>query len=92
MSSVKLLLELLHCYKGNGNFDVNVRITFPRKVSDIEPNFPRPFFSLKYTVIKKEKKIFLIWKEIQMRSVAKSSMITGFLIYEEIRKYLTIYV
>ncbi len=35
---------------------------------------------------KKEKKIFLIYKNIQMGSVAKS-----FLIYEEMRKYLVIY-
>jgi hypothetical protein len=37
---------------------------------------------------KKEKKIFLIYKEIQMGSVAKSYMRKGFLIYEEMRKYL----
>ncbi len=30
-------------------------------------------------------------KEIQMESVAKSYMRKGFLIYEEMRKYLTIY-
>ena len=40
---------------------------------------------------KKENEIFLIYKEIQMGSVAKSYMRKGFLIYEEIRKYLTIY-
>jgi hypothetical protein len=40
---------------------------------------------------KKENKLFLIYKEIQMGSVAKSSMRKGFLIYEEMRKYLTIY-
>jgi hypothetical protein len=39
---------------------------------------------------KKENKIFLVYKEIQMRSVAKSYMRKGFLIYEEMRKYLTI--
>ncbi len=43
------------------------------------------------TLIKKENKIFLINKEIQMASVAKSYMRKGFLIYEERRKYLTIY-
>ncbi len=36
-------------------------------------------------------KIFLIYKEIQMGSVAKSCMRKGFLIYEEMRKYLNIY-
>jgi hypothetical protein len=51
---------------------------------------------LQYTVLgfiksifhtdKKENEIFLMYKEIQIRSVAK-----GFLIYEEIRKYLTMY-
>jgi hypothetical protein len=42
---------------------------------------------------KKEKKIFLIFvcKEIQIGAVAKSYMRKGFLIYEEMRKYLVIY-
>jgi hypothetical protein len=40
---------------------------------------------------KKEKEIFLIYKEIQRGSVAKSYMRKGFLIYEEMRKYLTTY-
>jgi hypothetical protein len=35
--------------------------------------------------------IFLIYKEIQMGSGAKSYMRKGFLIYEEMRKYVTIY-
>ncbi len=38
-------------------------------------------------LIKKENKIFLIYKEIQMGSGEKSYMRKGFLIYEEIRKY-----
>ncbi len=40
---------------------------------------------------KKEKKIFLIYKEIQSGAVAKSYMRKGFLIYEEMRKYFPIY-
>jgi hypothetical protein len=40
---------------------------------------------------KKEKEIFLKYKEVQMGSVAKSYMRKGFLIYEEMRKYLTTY-
>ncbi len=40
---------------------------------------------------KKEKKIFLIYKEIQTGAVAKSYMRKGFLIYEEMHKYLVIY-
>ncbi len=40
---------------------------------------------------KKAKKIFLIYKNIQMGSVAKSYMRKGFLIYEEMRKYLVIF-
>jgi hypothetical protein len=41
---------------------------------------------------KKESEIFLIYEEIQMGSVAKSSyMRKGFLICEEMLKYLTIY-
>jgi hypothetical protein len=40
---------------------------------------------------KQENKIFLIYKEIQMGSGAKSYIRKGFLIYEEMRKYFTIY-
>ncbi len=36
-----------------------------------------------------ENEIFLIWKEIQMGSVAKSFLRASY--YEEMRKYLTIY-
>ncbi len=39
---------------------------------------------------KKENKVFLIFKEIQIGAVAKSYMRKGFLIYEEIRKYFPI--
>jgi hypothetical protein len=39
----------------------------------------------------KEKKFFLIYKEIQMGAVAKSSRRKGFLIYEEMGKYLVIH-
>ncbi len=37
-----------------------------------------------------EKKIFLIYKEIQNGSGAKSYTVNGFLIFEEMRKYLVI--
>jgi hypothetical protein len=40
---------------------------------------------------KKEKKTFLIYKEIQMGSGAKSNIRKGFLIYEEMRKFFPIY-
>ncbi len=40
---------------------------------------------------KKENKIFLVYNEIQMGAAAKSYMRKGFLIYEEMRKYLVIY-
>jgi hypothetical protein len=36
-------------------------------------------------------KILLVYKEIQSGAVAKSYMRKGFLIYEEMRRYLTIY-
>ncbi len=39
----------------------------------------------------KENKIFLIYKEIHIGAVAKSSRRKGFLIYEEMGKYLVIY-
>ncbi len=41
--------------------------------------------------VKKEKKIFLIYNEIQVGAVEKSYVRKGFLIYEEMRKYLVIY-
>jgi hypothetical protein len=47
--------------------------------------------SYKGTLIKKENKIFLIYKEIQSGAVAKSYMRKGFLIYEEMRKYFPIF-
>jgi hypothetical protein len=40
---------------------------------------------------KKENKIFLIYKKIQMRLGAKSYLRKGFLIYEEMRKFFPIY-
>ncbi len=40
---------------------------------------------------KKENLIFLIYKEIQNGAIAKSYMRKGFLIYEEMRKYLAMY-
>ncbi len=46
--------------------------------------------SYSYTDIK-ENQIFLIYKEIQSGAVANSYMRTGFLIYEEMRKYFPIY-
>jgi hypothetical protein len=46
--------------------------------------------STKYTD-KKENEIFHLYKEIQMGAVSKSYMRKGFLIYEEMRKYLVIY-
>jgi hypothetical protein len=46
----------------------------------------------KYTyIVKKENLIFLIYKEIQTGAVAKSYIRKGFLIYEEMRKYLVIF-
>ncbi len=41
--------------------------------------------------MKNQNKIFLIFKEIQSGAVAKSYMKKGFLIYEEMRKYIPIY-
>ncbi len=48
------------------------------------------FLAFLYTD-KKENKIFLIYKSIQMGSGAKSYMRKGFLMYEEMRKYFPIY-
>ncbi len=43
------------------------------------------------TLIKKENRIFLMYKEIQSGAVAKSYIRKGFLIYGEMRKYFPIY-
>jgi hypothetical protein len=43
------------------------------------------------TTDKKENKIFLTYKEIQSGAIAKSYTRKGFLIYEEMCKYFTIY-
>jgi hypothetical protein len=40
---------------------------------------------------KKEKKIYLIYRETQSGAVAKSYIRNGFLIYEEMQKYFPIY-
>ncbi len=74
---------------------------FAIKVVTISEMLKRSFHIRKYIVQvqnipvlyndKKENEIFLIYKKIQMGLVAKSFMRKGFLIYEEIRKYLTIY-
>jgi hypothetical protein len=42
-------------------------------------------------IVKKEKEIFLIFEEIHKGSGAKSYMQKGFLIYEDMLKYLAIY-
>ncbi len=49
-----------------------------------------PLYIHSYTD-KKEKKIFLIYREIQSGAIAKSYIRNGFLIYEEIQKYFPIY-
>jgi hypothetical protein len=47
---------------------------------------------LVYSVYTDKKNFFLIYKEIQKGAVAKSYMRQGFLIYDEMRKFLVIYV
>jgi hypothetical protein len=54
--------------------------------------FGSPNFSLcDPALIKKENKIFLIYKEIQRGAVGKSYMRKVFLTYEEMHKYLVIF-
>jgi hypothetical protein len=47
--------------------------------------------NVSYNTDRKEKKIFLIYKEIHSGAFAKSYMRKGFLIYEEMRIYFPIY-
>jgi hypothetical protein len=49
------------------------------------------FLHVSFRTEKKEKKIFLKYKEIQSGAVAKSFMRKGFLINEDMRKYFPIY-
>jgi hypothetical protein len=67
----------------------------PKNVTPIAHRYPSParpeIDTTSRHTDKKENGLFLIYKEIQMGSVAKSCMRNGFLIYEEMRKYLTIY-
>jgi hypothetical protein len=51
----------------------------------------RPGIKEIHTLIKKKIEYFLIYREIQKGDVAKSCMRKGFLIYEEMRKYIVIY-
>jgi hypothetical protein len=53
----------------------------------ISPPLPLP----SYTDKKGKKIIFLVYKKIQMGAVAKTYMRKGFLMYEEMHKYLVIY-
>ncbi len=55
------------------------------KIKSLDPLF------IKFYTDKKEKKISLIYKEIQSGAVAKSYVRKGFLIYEEMRRPLVIY-
>jgi hypothetical protein len=50
----------------------------------------RVYHTIPYTD-KNEKKIFLIYREIQSGAAAKSYLRNGFLIYEEMRKHFPIY-
>jgi hypothetical protein len=74
--------------------NVSISVSRPsftyKSVLGLRKNFPEYVFTSKHTD-KKEKKIFLIYKEIQNGAVAKSYMRKGFLIYEEMRKYVTTY-
>jgi hypothetical protein len=51
----------------------------------------RPADQRTYALIKKENRIFLLYKEIQSGAVAKSYMTNGLLIYGELFSYLLIY-
>jgi hypothetical protein len=58
--------------------------------SNVNSNISTALQPHRYTD-KKENQIFLIYKKIQSRGVAKSYMRKGLLIYEEMRKYFPIY-
>jgi hypothetical protein len=46
------------------------------------------YVELSLNTDKKENEVFLIYEKFQMGSVAKSYMRKGFLIYDEMRRYL----
>jgi hypothetical protein len=73
---------------GSGGWEQTTEeYTSQGKICVFREGFRRDAFS---TLIKKKNQIFLIYKEIQNGAVAKSYMRNGFLIYEEMRKYLII--
>jgi hypothetical protein len=59
--------------------------SFTQQVRVLQSQYIRQISTCQYTD-KKENEIFLIYKEIQIGTVAKSCMRKGFLIYEEMRK------
>ncbi len=72
-------------------FFIENTFTFWKKWNhSVKSQWP-PLWSLIMYTDKKGNEISLICKDIQMESVAKSLMRKGFLIYEEMCKYLTIY-
>jgi hypothetical protein len=84
-----------NCSRDMQSLDPDLVIPNPRPSSLQAPidrflNDKKPSTSAAIYTDKKEKKIFLIYKDIQKGSVAKSYMRKCFLIYEEVRKYLTI--
>ncbi len=67
---------------------------FFRDTYDLRPYVSFPFNKISRArprTDKKENQIFLIYKEIQMGAVEKSYIRRGFLIYEEMSKYLVIF-
>jgi hypothetical protein len=55
------------------------------------PLFPRIWAYIRGCTDKKENQIFLLYKEIQNRAVAKSYMTNGLPIYGEILAYFLVY-
>ncbi len=76
---------------GPGNMFSQLKNIKQKKANLLKITFYSPFFLFFNYTDKKENKIFLIYKEIQMGLGEKSCKRKGFLIYEEITNIFTIY-
>jgi hypothetical protein len=81
------MLAILSQYKGKGYLQY-YKVTYTGK--GIKKIYIFLLLFRVYNTDKKENRIFLICKEIQVGSGAKSYARKGFLIYEIMRKYLAI--
>ncbi len=82
-----LCITIYFLYRSSVSFESSL----PEILFNLRVYCSFPSNRTKLYTVKKEKKIFLIYKEIQNGLCAKSDMRKSFLIFEEMLKYLVIY-